>query len=1198
MTQPLKQCQRTATVAWSPVESAPTLMAMGSAAGSAAGAISATGSDASLDFVSFDLGRGGMDMDVCASVKTEGGRRFSSISWGKFGVDTGACPYGIVAGGLQDGIVSLWNPHAIVNSNGADQGLIHSMPVHKGTVHCVEFHPLKPNLMATCGADSEVKILDISQPKDPKVVRPSQTNKHEGSEVLCCAWNRIVPHILCSCSNTGTTIVWDLKQNKEVISFQDPAHRLRCASVAWHPDVPTQLMVCYDDDRQPSMQMWDLRNCQYPFKETAPHTKGVLGVSWNQTDSNLILSCGKDNRLICSSIASGSPETWCEMSCQQSAFEIKWAPHKPSLLSASSYNGTVSIYSVQQQQSAGVKYCPKWYKKPCGASFGFGGKMLAFGSKKPAAPANPADAAKQIPTSSFAHSLVIPNEPEIVPSADLFEHWIADRKLQQYCHDKTQRSGGMASHEGLMWELMGTQFEDDGRTKVPSLLGFDQDRILQEAERFLGKKPGQMLLGPESDEQNVAAAPSQPAPSLGPQLDFAQAESFFDELSATTEQKQREEMEREAKRQQAEAMGIAAQKELEAKASDWATGPEAIIKQSLLVGNLTAAVECCFKSGRMAEALLLASGGGTTLFTRARDEYLRLQGDVFLTTVGNIMTNDFQKLVASSNLAHWMETLAVIATYSGAEYQSLCEQLAERLEKEKFDIRSAVVCYICAKNFPKTVSIWANTHVASQGSQMLALQDLVEKMAVLQDATKFNQADALFNAKLTKYAEILANSGRLTAAMRYLCLLSDDNSSAILRDRIFNSAPAQMSQMLRAAPRFPFQTTDVRVTYQPPPQPQPQYNQMGGGMAAPKMPGHPGMGPPGGMHNPMPGGGMPGAPGNMAGAQMPGPSSMPPAPNMGGLGPRPGMGGPGMGGPGMGGAGMGGPGMGGPGMPGGPAPGHGMHGGGMGMAPAPTPAPAPSAPVPPPGPGMGPAPRMNAAPGPAPGSCMGGPGMAGPGMGGPGMPPAAAPGMQPGMGMSAPSPGGYGGCGGYSAPSMGPGVGAPPAAGFGGQPGAPMAPGKSTAPTASAMPVTDGMPVAWPLPTKSMQKHATNNAVAGANMAIQDNSQGGAQMLGEPMASHDLTHVRNVFTMLLDASSQDGNAKKREDMSKRLEDLYSKLQAGGVKTACSQKVLQLAKAVEAQDYPGAGKLKQELCTQDWDANKYWLMGIQRLIPQR
>merc|ERR1719270_284024 len=117
----------------------------------------------------------------------------------------------------------------------------------------------------------------------------------------------------------------------------------------------------------------------------------------------------------------------------------------------------------------------------------------------------------------------------------------------------------------------------------------------------------------------------------------------------------------------------------------------------------------------------------------------------------------------------------------------LCEQLASRLEKESFDPRSALICHICAKNFTKAVSIWAATHVGSQGSQKLALQDLVEKMTVLQEATKFNEADTLFNAKVTQYAEILANSGRLTAAMRYLTLLRDDASSATLRDRIYNS---------------------------------------------------------------------------------------------------------------------------------------------------------------------------------------------------------------------------------------------------------------------------------------------------------------------------------------------------------------------------------------------------------------------------
>merc|ERR1719387_241598 len=97
-------------------------------------------------------------------------------------------------------------------------------------------------------------------------------------------------------------------------------------------------------------------------------------------------------------------------------------------------------------------------------------------------------------------------------------------------------------------------------------------------------------------------------------------------------------------------------------------------------------------------------------------------------------------------------------------------------------------------------------------------------MAVLQAATKFNQPDPSFNLKLTQYAEILANSGRLVASMRYLCLLNDDASSAMLRDRIFNSSPGQMTQSFGRPPAFPFERIDVRVTYQPPaPQVQPQY---------------------------------------------------------------------------------------------------------------------------------------------------------------------------------------------------------------------------------------------------------------------------------------------------------------------------------------------------------------------------------------
>eukprot|EP00971_Amphidinium_carterae_P066757 1321947-Amphidinium_carterae.1 len=384
MCQPLKQITRTSTVAWSASPAAPTLMALGASA-SSAGHIMGGADTGGLDFVNFDLSKPGHEMDVLASVQPDAGRRFSSISWGSLGVDTGACPYGVLAGGMQDGVISLWNPHAIVSSKGQNPGVIHTSQVHKSAVNCIEFNPMKSSILATCGADGEVNILSLANPAQPEVFKPSSTNKHAGTEVQCLAWNRKLQHILCSCSNTGTTVVWDLKLKKEVISFHDPANRLRCSAVAWNPEVPTQLLVAYDDDRNPSMQMWDLRNCQYPFKETAGHTKGILGVSWNPMDPNLLMSCGKDNKLLCWCLSSGSPEIFCEIPSQQGNMEVKWSPYKPSIVAAPSFNGVVSVYSMQQQQSTGVKFCPKWYSKPSGVSFGFGGKMLAFGKCKPVA---------------------------------------------------------------------------------------------------------------------------------------------------------------------------------------------------------------------------------------------------------------------------------------------------------------------------------------------------------------------------------------------------------------------------------------------------------------------------------------------------------------------------------------------------------------------------------------------------------------------------------------------------------------------------------------------------------------------------------------------------------------------------------------------------------------------------------------------
>jgi len=117
-------------------------------------------------------------------------------------------------------------------------------------------------------------------------------------------------------------------------------------------------------------------------------------------------------------------------------------------------------------------------------------------------------------------------------------------------------------------------------------------------------------------------------------------------------------------------------------------------------------------------------------------------------------------------------------------------------------------------------------------------------------------------------------------------------------------------------------------------------------------------------------------------------------------------------------------------------------------------------------------------------------------------------------------------------------------------------------------------------------------------MAVQAASRGGVanQVTGDPMPDHDLHYIRGVFTNLMDAGSMD--VRKRNDIAKRLDELYTKLQAGHVDTTVSQKVMQMARSLESQDYAAANKIQSELCNSAWDQNKNWLMGIKRLVPAR
>lgn len=63
------------------------------------------------------------------------------------------------------------------------------------------------------------------------------------------------------------------------------------------PNNATQLLLAYDDDRHPVLQLWDLRNSSYPLRETVSshdgvygHTRGIMNASLNPLDNRMLVS--------------------------------------------------------------------------------------------------------------------------------------------------------------------------------------------------------------------------------------------------------------------------------------------------------------------------------------------------------------------------------------------------------------------------------------------------------------------------------------------------------------------------------------------------------------------------------------------------------------------------------------------------------------------------------------------------------------------------------------------------------------------------------------------------------------------------------------------------------------------------------------------------------------------------------------------
>ncbi|XP_070494384.1 protein transport protein Sec31A isoform X2 [Chironomus tepperi] len=757
----IKELQKSVNVAWSPETQDRILLAAGSAAQQLLDT-SFNSSNPLLELYSLNLSDTSYDLELVGSQQSD--HKFHKLVWTPFD-NSNQFSNGLIVGGCESGYLKIYNVSKIL---AGEDALVAQSNKHTGPVRTLDYNPFKTNLIASATSESEIFIWDVNNTSVP--MTPGQ--KTQPLEDVCgIAWNLQVQHILASTFATRC-VVWDLRKNEPIIKLSDSQSRVRWRAVNWHPDIATQLWLASEDDQTPVIQLWDLRYATAPSKTLQIHSRGVLGMALCPKDTELMISCAKDNKILCWNTSSedNHGEILSEIASTSSWYsDITWCPKNPALVAASSFDGNVSVYSLfggaqQQVQTSNkiadsfpgmesipqeystqtaahaqifhdLKRPPKWFKRPSGISFGFGGKFVTFNGT------NKTVEIKQLIT-----------DESLVKKSTELENVLAQGNYVEYCRQKADDSSDQ--HKRYIWYFLKAYFEENPTSEFLNLLGYHSEDIASKFNKFVDDK--------DTQSNAVDGVTNQMA-----QLNRNQDGFDMNGLNESTAGK------------------------IPYKLST--SGSEGLICEALLTGNIAAAVELCMNAGRSTDAIILASLGGSDLLAKTQYRYLKNNDSFISNLISAMVMADWSGVISQCTIDSWKEALVAALTHSKDQSNLLCERLGERMQMESGGdlsiIQDSILCYICAGNIERIVDAWCTINGHDSLDDSGKLQELIEIVILLNKGMERHGQNipvyGRYAELLSKYASLLAAQGSLEMALTYVGTSCDDPHIVDLRERLY-----------------------------------------------------------------------------------------------------------------------------------------------------------------------------------------------------------------------------------------------------------------------------------------------------------------------------------------------------------------------------------------------------------------------------
>lgn len=447
------------------------------------------------------------------------------------------------------------------------------------------------------------------------------------------------------------------------------------------------------------------------------------------------------------------------------------------------------FFSKAQSQPQGASFtltkAPKWFERPCGASFGFGGKVLSF--TKSDSPSDPPThkRSSKIRISTFAI------DAGVGTSTEAFENALKQRDLESICESKI--AAATRDTEKADWKVIETLTSKSPKQSLIKYLGFSSAND-EEADGLSELTTDSKIREADASQLDVSSTKSN---RLSAFFDSnADSESFLSDLAATK--------------------GAQINNPFQIYSGSESDSDRKITR-ALLLGQYDKALNVCLQEERLSDAFMVAICGGQACIDRVQKAYFNRKagGPNYLRLLASVAGKNLWDVVYNAELTGWKDVMAIICTYaSEEEFSDLCEALGDRLDEqwrtrnEDADLRkNAAFCYLTGSKLEKVVAIWiseldeheeTDLDVSSSESSFSiharSLQSFIEKVTVFREVTGFKDTDREASSgwklrtlyeKYTEYADIIASHGQLQIAEKYLDLLPQKYPGAdIARNRI------------------------------------------------------------------------------------------------------------------------------------------------------------------------------------------------------------------------------------------------------------------------------------------------------------------------------------------------------------------------------------------------------------------------------